>query len=73
MQVLADEETMYALSLLGKRIEHTRRENQRRIHVANMAVECLQLFLSPLPPEAPSDPAGQLAFRCGQLACRTLL
>ena len=54
---------MYTLTLLGKRIEHTRRECQKRIHVANLAVECLQLFLSDLPPDAPTDSAARLQFR----------
>lgn len=63
-EVLADEDTMYVLSLLGKRIEHTRRENQRKIHVANIAVECLQLFLSELAPSEDSTPAAKLALRC---------
>lgn len=63
-EVLADEDTMYALGLLGKRIEHTRRECQRRLHVAEAAVECLKTFLSDLPPDAPTDPAARLLMRC---------
>lgn len=64
-EVLADEDTMYALGLLGKRIEHTRRECQKRLHVAEAAVECLKTFLSDLPPDAPTDPAARLLMRCG--------
>src|SRR6185437_1600827 len=63
-QVLLDEDTMFALSLLGKRIEHVRRDCQKRLHVATLAVQCLKTFLTVEVPDAENvNSATRLAFR----------
>lgn len=47
--VLADEKTMRALQMLSRRIATIQQKRPKYLHVAQMAMEAMQLFLQPAP------------------------